>query len=51
MTNKQGDIPLLLDVFLRKIVQDTYAHFLPVRCGIELDAGAVEFWANPLLRI
>jgi len=44
-------VVVLLDMFLRKIVQNENAHFLPVRCREFFDGTAVKFRAEPLLRI
>ena len=42
---------MLLNVFLREIIHNAYAHFLSIRCGKELDAAAVKHGTQPRLRI
>lgn len=41
----------LLNVFFGKIIQYTYAHFLPVRSGKMLDGSAVESRTQPFFRV
>jgi len=42
---------LLLDMLFGKVIQHPHTHFLPVRCGKQLDSGTVKFRTEPCFGI